>query len=86
MVLLGQVGEDVGVEHSSLQEAAPLSSQLGAELAHIPADLLRNLLVPFLQLNEIREQSDTSFFMFTQNALDLILHYSIKGSLVFLPT
>lgn len=50
VVLLGQVGEDVGVEHSGLQEAAPQSSQLGAELAHVPADLLRYLLMAFLQL------------------------------------
>lgn len=76
----------MGVEHSSLQEAAPQSSQLGAELAHIPADLLCNLLVPFLQLIEIKEQSDTSFFMFTLNASDFILHYAIKGFLVFLLT
>lgn len=52
VVLLGQVGEDVGVEHSGLQEAAPQNSQLGAELAHIPADLLRYLLMAFLQLME----------------------------------
>ena len=52
MVLLGQVGQDVGVEHSSLQEAAPQRRKLGAELAHIPADLFRHLLVPFLQLME----------------------------------
>lgn len=50
VVLLGQVGEDVGVEHGGLQEAAPQSGQLGAELAHVPADLLRYLLVAFLQL------------------------------------
>ena len=52
VVLLGQVGEDVGVEHSGLQETAPQSSQLGAELAHVPADLLRYLLMAFLQLME----------------------------------
>lgn len=50
VVLLGQIGEDVGVEHSRLQETAPQSSQLGAELAHVPADLLRYLLMAFLQL------------------------------------
>ena len=50
VVLLGQIGEDVGVEHSRLQEAAPQSSQLGAELAHVPADLLCYLLMAFLQL------------------------------------
>lgn len=50
VVLLGQVGQDVGVEQSSLKEAAPQCCQLGAELAHVPADLLRHLLVVFLQL------------------------------------
>lgn len=50
VVFLGQIGEDVGVEQSGLQEAAPQSSQLGAELAHVPADLLRYLLVALLQL------------------------------------
>lgn len=50
VVLLGQIGQDVGVEHSSLQETRPQSSQLGAELAHIPADLLCYLLMSFLQL------------------------------------
>lgn len=56
VVLLGQIGEDVGVEHGGRQEAAPQSSQLGAELAHIPADLLCYLLVAFLHL---REQKNT---------------------------
>lgn len=50
VVLLGQVGQDVGVEQSSLEEAAPQCCQLGAELAHVPADLLSHLLVVFLQL------------------------------------
>lgn len=50
VVLLGQIGQDVGVEHSSLQETRPQSSQLGAELAHIPADLLCYLIMSFLQL------------------------------------
>ena len=50
VVLLSQIGEDVGVEHSGLQEAAPQSSQLGAKLAHVPADLLRYLLMTILQL------------------------------------
>lgn len=50
VVLLGQIGQDVGVEHSGLQEAAPQSGQLEAELAYVPADLLRHLLVAFLQL------------------------------------
>lgn len=50
VVLLGQIGEDVGVEHSSLQEAAPQGSQLGAELAHVSADLLCYLLMAVLQL------------------------------------
>lgn len=49
-MLLGQVGQDVGVEQSSLKEAAPQCCQLGAELAHVPADLLRHLLVVYLQL------------------------------------
>lgn len=53
-MLLGQVGEDVGVEHSSLQEAAPQSRQLGAELAQIPANLLHYLLMAFLQLIETK--------------------------------
>lgn len=52
VVLLGQIGEDVGVEHGGLQEAAPQSGQLGAELAHVPADLLRYPLMAFLQLIE----------------------------------
>lgn len=52
VVLLGQVGEDVGVEHSGLQETAPQNSQLGAKLAHVPADLLRYLLMALLQLME----------------------------------
>lgn len=55
VVLLGQVGEDVGVEHSGLQEAAPQSRQLGADLAQIPANLLRYLLMAFLQLMETRD-------------------------------
>lgn len=50
VVLLGQVGQDVGVEQSRVQEAAPERSQPGAELAHVPADLLRHLLVVFLAL------------------------------------
>lgn len=50
VVLLGQVGENVGVEHNGLQEAAPQHCQLGTELAHIPADLLRHFLMAFLQL------------------------------------
>lgn len=54
VVLLGQVGEDVGVEHSGLQEVAPQRSQLGAELAHIPADLLCYLLMAILQLMETK--------------------------------
>lgn len=58
VVLLGQVGEDVGVEHSGLQEAAPQSGQLGAELAHVPADLLRHLLMAFLQLTETETSQD----------------------------
>lgn len=50
VVLLGQVGQDVGVEQSGIKEAAPQRRQLGAELAHVPADLLRHLLVVFLHL------------------------------------
>lgn len=50
VVLLGQVGQDVGVEQRSLKEAAPQCCQLGTELAHVLADLLRHLLVVFLQL------------------------------------
>lgn len=50
VVLLGQVGQDVGVEQNSLKEVAPQCCQLGAELAHVPADLLRHLLMVFLQL------------------------------------
>lgn len=50
VVLLGQVGEDVGVEQSGVKKAAPQRRQLGAELAHVPADLLRHLLVVFLHL------------------------------------
>lgn len=49
-MLLGQVGQDVGVEQRGVKEAAPQRCQLGAELAHVPADLLRHLLVVFLQL------------------------------------
>lgn len=49
-MLLGQVGQDVGVEDSSIQETAPQCGQLGAELAHVPADLLRHFLVGLLQL------------------------------------
>lgn len=56
VVLLGQIGQDVGVEHSSLQEAAPQSSQLGAELAHVPADLLCYLLMALLQLMGMEKQ------------------------------
>lgn len=85
VVLLGQVGEDVGVEHSSLQEAAPQSGQLGAELAHVPADLLRHLLVAFLQLMEGSEKKRYSCNI-KLNTLDLpkyILHHSIIRSLVF---
>lgn len=48
VVLLGQVGEDVRVENGGLQEVAPQSGQPGAELAHVPADLLRHALVAFL--------------------------------------
>lgn len=56
VVLLGQVGENVGVEHNGLQEVAPQHCQLGTELAHIPADLLRHFLMAFLQLKEGSEQ------------------------------
>lgn len=42
----------MGVEHSGLQEAAPQISQLGTELAHVPADLLCHLLMAVLQLIE----------------------------------
>lgn len=63
VVLLGQVGEDVGVEHSGLQEAAPQSSQLGAELAHVPADLLCYLLVAFLQLRGTERSQEKRIFL-----------------------
>lgn len=49
-MLLGQVGQDVGVEQSGIKKAAPQRCQLGAELAHVPADLLRHLLAIFLHL------------------------------------
>ena len=50
VVLLGQVGEDVRVEDHLAKEATPKRSQLGAELAHVSADVLRYLLVAVLQL------------------------------------
>lgn len=52
VVLLRQMGQDVGVEHSSLQEAVPQTSQLRAELVNIFADLLSHLLMAFLQLRQ----------------------------------
>ncbi|TNN66918.1 hypothetical protein EYF80_022835 [Liparis tanakae] len=50
VVLLGQVGQDVGVEDGGLQEVAPQVGQLGAQPAHVPADLLRHALVVVLEL------------------------------------
>lgn len=90
VVLLGQVGEDVGVEHSGLQEAAPQSSQLGAELAHIPADLLSYFFMTVLQLkrSDIQKRKK-NIFNIKQNELILpkyLLRHSLTGFSVFLPT
>lgn len=76
-MLLGQVGKDVGVEHSSLQEAAPQSRQLGAELAHVPADLLRYLLMTFLQLVEQKGVRKRYFCNKKLNVL-VLLRYIFK--------
>lgn len=58
VVLLGQVGQDVGVEQSTVQKVAPQCRQLAAELAHVPADLLRHLLVVFLHLQKGEGRKD----------------------------
>lgn len=79
VVLLGQVGEDVGVEHSGLQEAAPQSGQLGAELAHVPADLLRHLLVAFLKLME----TETSQDKYTPLILNPVRQWQISSYVKF---
>jgi len=50
VVLLGQVGQDGRVEDHHVQEATPKRGQLGAELADVPTDLLRYLLMAVLQL------------------------------------
>lgn len=86
VVLLGQIGEDVGVEHSGLQEAAPQSSQLGAELAHIPADLLCYLLMALLQLTGTEKYIIKLNAVAVKDCPKYISHYSILGSLVFLLT
>lgn len=79
-MLLGQVGQDVGVEQRDVKEAAPQRCQLGAELAHVPADLLRHLLVAFLQLMKGERVQKSKDDAVSERVRFDLLRFAIPGS------